>query len=72
MRRDPSVEIQRKIARLEELGAEVRRLYAKGLSVRAIKKRLLGREPHITYLTLWHFSGSHLIQAYLREQSSAG
>jgi len=67
VRANPVADIQRKIVYLEELGEEVRRLRARGLSVRAIRKRLLGHEPYIAYLTLGHFTGEHLVRAYLRE-----
>jgi len=70
IRANPVADIQRKIARLEEMRAAVRRLHDMGLSVRAITKRLLGRETRITYLTLWHFNGGHLIRAYLRGPSA--
>jgi len=68
VRANPVPDIRRKIAYLEELGAEVRRLHDMGLDVRAIKRRLVGREPYITYLTLGHFSGSHLIRSYLQQR----
>jgi len=65
--RDNAVpDIQRKIAYLEELGEQVHLLHDMGLDVRAIKTRLLGREPYITYLTHGHFRGSHLIRSFLR------
>lgn len=66
VREDPTPELQRKIAYLEELGAEVRRLHAQGLGVPAIQKRLLGRDPYIRWLTLGHFRGEHLVRAYLQ------
>ncbi len=66
VRSNPVAGIQRKIEHLEALGAEVRRLHAEGLDVPAIKRQVLGREPFITYLTLGHFRGSHLIKSYLR------
>jgi len=68
VRTDPIVDIERKIAYLEELGAEVRRLHDMGFSVRGIKKQLLGRDPYITYLTHGHFKGSYLIKAYLKSE----
>jgi glyoxylase-like metal-dependent hydrolase (beta-lactamase superfamily II) len=67
VRDKPATSIQRKVSYLEELGAEVRRLHGMGFGIGAIKRRLLGREPHITYLTHGHFRGSHLIRAFLRE-----
>lgn len=66
VRDKPVTNIQRKISYLEELGVEVRRLFDMGFGVGAIKRRLLGREPHITYLTHGHFRGSHLIRSFLR------
>lgn len=65
VRANPAGELARKVAQMEEFGAEVRRLYAQGLSVGAIRRRLLGRETFITYLTLGHFRGSHLVRLYL-------
>jgi len=72
VRADPVEDIRGKIAYLEELGEEVHRLHAMGLAVRTIKKRLLGREPHITYLTLGHFGRAHLIRAFLRGMRTRG
>ena len=68
VRVNPTAEIQHKIASLEELGEDVRRLHTRGLSVRAIKERLLGHEPYLSYLTLGHFRGMHLVRAYLRKR----
>jgi len=56
-----------KIAALEELGEKVRRLHEEGLPVEAIRRRLLGPEAGIRWLTLGHFKGEHLIRAFLRE-----
>lgn len=54
-----------KIAYLQELGERIAELQAQGLGPRRIRRRLLGKEPPITYLTLGHFSGLHLIRSYL-------
>jgi len=54
-----------KIDYLEELGEQIHRLYKEGLSARRIRRRLLGRDPTITFLTLGHFSGQRLVQSYL-------
>lgn len=72
VRSDPVASLRLKIAALEELGAEVRRLHAEGFGVRAIKQRLLGHDSYIRYLTLGHFSGSNLIRVYLRAGSAPG
>jgi glyoxylase-like metal-dependent hydrolase (beta-lactamase superfamily II) len=66
VRADATAELQRKVAYLEELRGQARRLHGLGCDEREIQKRLLGREPYITYLTLGHFRGSYLIQALLR------
>ena len=54
-----------KIAYLQELGEQVRALHGQGLSARQIRRRLLGPDMPITYVTLGHFSGMHLIHSYL-------
>lgn len=59
--------LQDKIASLEELGERIRSLRDEGLSPRRIRRHLLGSEPAITYLTLGHFSGMHLVHSYLAD-----
>ena len=54
-----------KIEYLEDLGEQIQRLYKEGLSAQRIRRRLLGRAPTITFLTLGHFSGQILVQSYL-------
>ncbi len=66
VRDDPTAEIAAKAAQMEGFGAEVRRLAAAGLGVGAITRRLLGREPWISYLTAGHFRASNLVRVYLR------
>jgi glyoxylase-like metal-dependent hydrolase (beta-lactamase superfamily II) len=62
----PADDIRRKVEHLEALGLQIRRLYQQGYSIAEIKRRVLGPEPFITYLTLGHFRGSYLIQSYLQ------
>ncbi len=69
---DPRQELVRKVADLEALGDEARRLRTLGHSVSSIKRQLLGREPAILYLTLGHFRGDYLIRGLLNESLSAG
>jgi glyoxylase-like metal-dependent hydrolase (beta-lactamase superfamily II) len=57
--------LHEKIDYLEELGGRIRALRDKGLSPRRIRRRLFGREPMLTYLTLGHFSGLRLVRSYL-------
>jgi glyoxylase-like metal-dependent hydrolase (beta-lactamase superfamily II) len=54
-----------KIEYLEGLGDQISMLHKEGLSARRIRRRVFGREPWITYMTLGHFSGLHLVQSYL-------
>ncbi len=54
-----------KAAYLEEMGTRIRALHDQGLSPRQIRRRLLGPEMSLAYLTLGHFSGMRLVQAYL-------
>jgi glyoxylase-like metal-dependent hydrolase (beta-lactamase superfamily II) len=65
VRADGSQLLREKIAYLEELGERIRSLRDQGLSPRRIRRRLFGRDPHISYLTLGHFSGLRLVQSYL-------
>lgn len=69
VRDNPSEELMRKAAQMEAFGAEVRRLHGEGLSVGEIKRRLLGRETRLTYITAGHFSGTNLIRLYLDSQA---
>jgi glyoxylase-like metal-dependent hydrolase (beta-lactamase superfamily II) len=68
VRSDPGDEIRQKIVALEELASEVCRLRRMGLDVPEIQRRLLGKDPYITYLTHGHFRASYLIRAFLRER----
>lgn len=57
--------LEEKIAYLDDLGQQIYALHQEGMSSRRIRKRLLGRDPAITYLTLGHFSGRTLVESYL-------
>jgi glyoxylase-like metal-dependent hydrolase (beta-lactamase superfamily II) len=65
-------QLREKIAYLEDLGEQIRALHDQGLSARRIRRRIFGREPTITYLTLGHFSGLRLVQSYLAGAPSPG
>jgi glyoxylase-like metal-dependent hydrolase (beta-lactamase superfamily II) len=54
-----------KIAYLEELGERIHKLHDQGLSPRRIRRRVLGPELPIAYVTFGHFSGRHLVDSYL-------
>jgi len=66
VRDNPANALRCKVRHLEDLGEQVLRLHHKGYSVPAIRSRVLGSEPHLTYLTLGHFRGRYLVESYLR------
>jgi glyoxylase-like metal-dependent hydrolase (beta-lactamase superfamily II) len=66
IRENPADDIRRKVEHLDALGMQIRRLYQQGHDIAAIRRRVLGPEPYITYLTLGHFQGKYLIQSYLQ------
>jgi len=57
--------IRAKLDYLVSLRDEVRKLHAEGHSVSAIKHMLLGREGMLSFITMFHFSKKHLIEACL-------
>ncbi len=60
-----------KIAYLQELGEKMKALHEQGLSARQIRRRLLGPNMPITYITLGHFSATHLVRSYLSGMPAA-
>jgi glyoxylase-like metal-dependent hydrolase (beta-lactamase superfamily II) len=68
VRRDPKAELSKKIKYLEEIGDKVMSLYAKGYSLRQIRKTLFGKETFVAYFTLGHFSGKNLVRSYITNQ----
>lgn len=65
VRRDPTAELQAKIAYLEELGEQVLALHRQGRSVREIVRALCGGPMLIESVTLGHFSRRWLVLSYL-------
>jgi len=65
VRENPGQELRRKIEDLEALGERIQELHRQGLSGREIKRRILGAEPFIAYITLGHFSAENLVRSYL-------
>ncbi len=57
--------LREKVAYLEELGERIYSLRDQGLSAHRIRRRVLGRELPITYVTLGHFSGLRMVRSYL-------
>jgi len=60
-----------KIAYLEELGQQISALHSQGLSPQRIRRQVLGRESYLTYVTMGHFSGMHLVRSYLSGSDSS-
>jgi glyoxylase-like metal-dependent hydrolase (beta-lactamase superfamily II) len=67
----PATDIQEKVCNMEDLGSRVHELHNKGYGVQAIQRALLGPESNIYYMTLGHFRGSYLIEAYLKQPAGA-
>lgn len=65
------VALEAKIAYWEEVAAGARSLAARGLSERAITRRLLGREGFLTWFSLGAFSKRNLLHALLRGPATA-
>jgi glyoxylase-like metal-dependent hydrolase (beta-lactamase superfamily II) len=57
--------LRRKIRFWEELAGQARELRERGLSVEEISRRLLGREPFLTWASLGDFSQRNLIRGLL-------
>jgi glyoxylase-like metal-dependent hydrolase (beta-lactamase superfamily II) len=70
VRENPVPEILEKISYLEELAEKVLTLHRQGTNVHRIRRRLLGREALMTYLTLGHFSGYGLIRSFIVNRPS--
>ncbi len=70
VRENPRGELQEKIAYLEETGARVLDLHARGWSEVAIARSLLGGSMFIEFFTLGHFSRRNLVRSYLRQRAS--
>jgi glyoxylase-like metal-dependent hydrolase (beta-lactamase superfamily II) len=63
---DPGPALSRKIAYLEETGAKIRALSARGRSVTQIRQEMFGPEMFINLVTLGDFSGANLVRSYLQ------
>lgn len=68
---DGAAALERKAAWWEGLAAEARKLRREGLSVRAITRRLLGREGLFTVFSLGDFSKANLVRALLSGPAGA-
>jgi glyoxylase-like metal-dependent hydrolase (beta-lactamase superfamily II) len=68
---EPRQVLREKIEYLEQLGDRVHALAARGLSVRRIRRRLLGPEPWIATVTQGDFTGENLIRSFLGHDPEA-
>jgi glyoxylase-like metal-dependent hydrolase (beta-lactamase superfamily II) len=68
IRKNPHNEIIGKIEYLKELGERILSHYRQGLSYSQIRRKLLGPEIAIAYVTLGHFSGTNLIRSFIEDQ----
>jgi glyoxylase-like metal-dependent hydrolase (beta-lactamase superfamily II) len=68
VRENPLPDIIKKIAYLEELAEKILTLHRQGMPIHRIRRRLLGREPLMAYLTFGHFSGYGLIRSFIVNQ----
>jgi glyoxylase-like metal-dependent hydrolase (beta-lactamase superfamily II) len=68
VRENPLPEMLKKITTLEELAEKVLTLHRQGMPIHRIRRRLLGREALMTYLTFGHFSGYGLIRSFIVNQ----
>jgi glyoxylase-like metal-dependent hydrolase (beta-lactamase superfamily II) len=62
---DAATALAARIAHWEEVGAAARRLYEEGASLAAIRRRLVGKEGLMTWLSLGDFSKRNLIASLL-------
>jgi glyoxylase-like metal-dependent hydrolase (beta-lactamase superfamily II) len=67
IRTEGTKHLQAKVDYLEDLGQRIAELNRQGLSPRRIRRKLLGREVSLTYLTFGHFSGLRLVHSYLAQ-----
>jgi glyoxylase-like metal-dependent hydrolase (beta-lactamase superfamily II) len=69
VRHAPQVELQEKIAYLEQMGARVQRLHQAGQSVAAISRQVCGGPMLIEAFTGGRFSRRNLVRSFLRRES---
>jgi hypothetical protein len=65
---DAAVKLRAKASWLEETIGEIEALGARGLSERAIARRVLGREEGVGWVSFGEYSKLALVRAVLRER----
>lgn len=68
VREDGRRELGEKIRYLEETGETVLSLRRRGWGYRRIRRQIFGRELPISYATLGHFSGRHLVRSFIEDR----
>jgi len=63
----PASRLTSAIDYLEDLGAEITRLYNKGMEIPQIRQTLFGDESPFAALTLGHFSSLNMVRSFLRQ-----
>lgn len=61
--------MQQKLAKLEEMQEQVRRLQARGLNINQINRRLFPRTPIITYVSSGEWSSRHIVRSLLEDRA---
>jgi glyoxylase-like metal-dependent hydrolase (beta-lactamase superfamily II) len=68
VRENPRLDLTQKIDYLEGTGAKILELHRQGFSYPRIRRKIFGRELPISYFTLGHFSGKHLVRSFLEDR----
>jgi glyoxylase-like metal-dependent hydrolase (beta-lactamase superfamily II) len=72
VRQKPKSHLLSKIEYLEDLGERVLEMHRRGVSVRVIVRRLLGKPMWVEIVTLGHFSRRRLVLSYLKQSQHQG
>ena len=68
---DPDMRLTSTIDYLEDLGAEITRLYNKGMEIPQIRQTVFGDESPFAALTLGHFSSLNMVKSFLRQSANS-
>lgn len=68
VRKNGGAALKEKIGYLEGIADQALELHLKGLSYGQIRRKLFGPESRIAYITLWHFTGKHLVRSLIEHR----
>jgi endoribonuclease LACTB2 len=68
---DPVARLSSTIDYLEDLGAEIARLYNSGMGIPQIRQTIFGDESPFAALTLGHFSSLNMVKSFLRQSADS-